>query len=108
MSQYKWVRLATVEVATSSTTTVAALTTATGIYLQFNKGEYKALATCSSIITGRALCYCKFIINGSTVILGPTTVCVAVQPTLSVSGGIWVWCFSQMVFRDLLLYLGRE
>jgi hypothetical protein len=45
---------ATVEVAASSTTTVAALTTATGIYLQFNKGEYKALATCSSIITGKS------------------------------------------------------
>jgi hypothetical protein len=68
---------ATVEVAASSTTTVAALTTATGIYLQFNKGEYKSFSDLfehnnrkSAVVTVN---HCQWSLQ---LFLGPTTVCM--------------------------------
>jgi hypothetical protein len=79
---------ATVEVAASSNTTVAALTTATRhITANLPKVSIK-LRLVRVLITGKSCCYWQTSV-APTVIFGPTTVCnVAVQPLSSKGGGI--------------------
>ncbi|MBX9888658.1 MAG: T9SS sorting signal type C domain-containing protein [Flavobacteriaceae bacterium] len=80
---------ATVEVASSSTTTVTVSTTASGTYTyNLTKVEYKALANCSSVITGKsAVVTVNSLSVAPTAILGTTTICNGSSTTLSVSGG---------------------